>query len=147
MEWFRHNNSYSSFIDVILLILVFVTIFNSVLWSTVTGKVSLKMGQWQRNIKGIPRTEVQIISCSHWFYFQFYNFTHVILYNTDCWSSWFNIATLLCLSQARNFILNSYRNNYVVVYFFCSMILKREVVVRFVNIGGTVYHHCLRFFL
>ena len=56
----------------------------------------------------------------------------------------FNLATFLCLSQARAGIFNVI--NYVMVFFVFSE-LRGKVTFRFIAIGGTVDHHCLNFLI
>jgi hypothetical protein len=55
---------------------------------------------------------------------------------------WFNPITF-CVCSRRG---PGFPTQHVVFFFFCSMSWgKKEVIVRFVDISGIVYHHCIKF--
>ena len=67
---------------------------------------------------------------------------HIIgpVYNALGPINWFNPATSLCLSKARSWI-----SNVICHGFFMFNELTWKLIVCFVDIGGMVNHHCLKF--
>ena len=56
--------------------------------------------------------------------------------------NWFNRATLFVPVPSQDL---NFQRHFVVYFFFMFNELKWEVIVRFVDIGGNVDHHCLNF--